>query len=376
MQGNTPTSESASPPELPAGVTVISIHPMYSAGQVTLATFLGGPLGGGWLMAVNYKRLGEPAKMRAAIGLSVLAMAAVIAIGFALGNHAAWGLALVPIVVMRALAEALQGDAYRRHVAAGGSRGSSWRAAGLGGVSLVIYLGVICGALAIAFVATRPDVVMIGGTSVAYTDGAPRAEAEAVGEELLAIQHLGRDAKRSVEVTRDGDRRVVAFVMKDVAFSDDEVQVVYHQFAEPLSRKVYGGAPVDIWFLDGMLQPHTRLSWETRPRALDLGDGHSVVYLPGIQEAEARGVAQVFQDRGVFRPGRKMSVTVKTVSARYVVALTVNSNVRKDTALQTRLYQLAQPCSDQAFGSKPVDIWLYTQDGEPPLNLYWESRPK
>jgi hypothetical protein len=376
VQADTPTSERASSSELPAGVTVISIHPIYSPGQVALATFLGGPLGGGWLMAVNYKRLGEPAKMRGAIGLSVLAMAAVIAIGFVIGSGAAWVLALLPFIVMRALAEALQGDAYRRHVALGGSRGSNWRAAGLGGVSLVIYLGVIWGALTIEFLATRPEVVMVGATSVAYTDGVPRAEAEAVGEALLEIQHLGRDARRSVEVTRDGDRRVVALVMKDFAFSDDEVQVGFHLLAERLSSKVYGGAPVDVWFLDGMLRPHTRLSWETRPHALDLGDGHGVMYLSGIQETEARGIAQVLQDHGMFRPGHEMRVTVKTVGSRYVVAFTVNSKARSDAAARAWFHQLAKPCSDQVFGGKPVDIWLYAEDGEPPLNLDWETRSK
>lgn len=108
MQSDTPTSESASPSELPAGVTVISIHPMYSPGQVALATFLGGPLGGGWLMAVNYKRLGEPAKMRAAIGLSVLAMAAQVAIGCAIPGRLAFLLLLlwfVPTFVMWGLAQ-------------------------------------------------------------------------------------------------------------------------------------------------------------------------------------------------------------------------------------------------------------------------------
>jgi len=350
---------------------------MYSPGQVALATFVGGPLAGAWLMAVNYKRLAEPAKMRRAIGLGVLGTAAVIALGFAVGNQATWLLALLPIFAMRELARALQGAAYSRHVAVGGSRGSSWRAAGVGGASLVIYLGVVFGVFAIDLVMTRPSApVMIGGTSVFYTDGVPRAEAEAVGEQLLAIQHLGRDTRRSVEVTRDGDRRVVAFVMKEVAFSDDEVQVAYHLFAEPLSRKVYGGAPVDVWFLDGDMRAHTELSWETRPRVLDLGDGHRVVYLQGIQETEARAVAKVLEDRGMFRPGHTMSVTVKMAGSRHVVALGATRDAVKDAALRTWLHGLAQPCSDQAFSGQPVDIWLHVQEGSPPTNLYWESRPK
>ncbi|HEX3474977.1 MAG TPA: hypothetical protein VHT91_08040 [Kofleriaceae bacterium] len=265
-------SKSPPTPGLPADVTVISIHPMYSAGQVTLATFLGGPLGGAWLIGLNYKRLGEPAKARTAIGLGVLAMAALIAIGLATGGMFTLVLAFIPILALNMLASSLQGDAYDRHVSAGGSRGSSWRAAGLGVASLAIYFAAIASVIEIRAAATRPDKVMLGESSVFYTDGVPRAEAQRVGEELVALKQLRTDAKWSVEVTRDGDRRVVAFVLKDSAFSKDEPRERFHRLAEPLSRDVYDGAPVDVWLIDAMLRPHVKLDWETRPREIDRND--------------------------------------------------------------------------------------------------------
>ena len=67
---------------------------------------------------------------------------------------------------------------------------------------------------------------------------------------------------------------------------------------------------------------------------------------------------------------------MKTVGSRYVVAFRANSNAVQDAELRTWLHRLAQPCSDQAFGGKPVDIWLHVEDDKPPVNLYWESRPK
>jgi hypothetical protein len=240
---------------------------MYSAGQVALATFLGGPLGGGWLMALNYKRLGEPGKAPIAIVLSVLAMAALIAIGLVAGQGAVLWLMIVPVFVVSQLAKFLQGAAYDRHVALGGSRGSRWRAAGLGVVSLAIYFAAIVGTIIIHFVATVPDKVMIGENSVFYTDGVPRSEAQMVGEELVALDHHRMDAKWGVEVTRDGHRPVVAFIFpraKDI--SDHNIQTFLHQLAEPLSRKLYGGAPVDVWLVNGMFRPRAKLSWESRPR--------------------------------------------------------------------------------------------------------------
>ena len=68
-QGNMSVSKIAPPSGLPADVTVISLHPMYSAVQVATATVLGGPFGGAWLIALNYKRLDAPRKARTALAL-------------------------------------------------------------------------------------------------------------------------------------------------------------------------------------------------------------------------------------------------------------------------------------------------------------------
>lgn len=239
---------------------------MYSAGQVGLATFLGGPIGGGWLMALNYKRLGEPGKARAAVGLSVLAMAVLVAIGFATpGQRMSW-LPIVLFIAMRGLAKSLQGAAYDRHVALGGSRGSSWRAAGIGLASVAICFGVIVGVAAIHAVATAPDEVVVGDSSVRYTGGATRVEAQAVGDALVELGYLETGKRVTVQVTRDHGRHVVEFVVQDFVFSDDQPQRQIHELADQLSRKAFAGAQVDLWLTDDELEPHIKLTWETRPR--------------------------------------------------------------------------------------------------------------
>jgi hypothetical protein len=275
VEGDLSVPERAPPSGLPANVTVISIHPMYGADQICFATFLGGPLGGGWLMALNYKRLGEPAKAQLATALSVLAMAALVAIGLAIPHQPTLLLLwFLPTFAMCGLAQSLQGAAYDRHVAAGGSRGSTWRVAGLG----VVSLAMCCGGTVFYEVATTPDAVIsgpmhetiIGGSSVFYTLDVTRAEAQRVGEELAALEYLPRKATWggvapwSVVVTRDGDRRVVAFSM--VHRPSDDVQRRYHRLAELLSREVYDGAPVDIWLTDDEMQRCIKLPWESRPR--------------------------------------------------------------------------------------------------------------
>jgi hypothetical protein len=260
--------EGALPVGLPAGVTVISIHPIYSPGRITLATLIGGPLGGSWLMALNYKRFAEPRNARMAIALGALGTAAAIALWLTIGGGAALWLWIAPVIAVGMLAPLLQGIAYDRHIAVGGRRGSSWRAAGVGAVSLAVYLAVILGSMAIQFVATMPNKVMFGGKNVFYADGASRVEAEMVGKELAAREPNPDTSRWAVEVRRDGKRPVIAFIVPvgHMKLSDKQAQSNFHEVAEPLSRAVYGGAPVDIWLIDGFFRPHVKLSWESRPR--------------------------------------------------------------------------------------------------------------
>ena len=38
----------------------------------------------------------------------------------------------------------------------------------------------------------------------------------------------------------------------------------FHELADPLSRKAFAGAPVELWLIDDKLEPRAKLTWETR----------------------------------------------------------------------------------------------------------------
>lgn len=125
---------------------MLSLCPVYSATQVGVATALGGPLGGAWLVALNYKRLDAAEKARTAIVLGVLAMAVVNALVLLASYSMLRLVVMVPGIVMAGLAELLRGDGYTRHVVLGGTRGSNWRAVGVGVACLPIHFMPIVGA--------------------------------------------------------------------------------------------------------------------------------------------------------------------------------------------------------------------------------------
>jgi hypothetical protein len=359
----------------PAGVTVVPAYPLYSSGQIAAATFLGGTIAGGWLLALNYKRLGEPRRARAAIALGALAMAGVIAAAFVIPERAMSSLGLVPVIAMYWIAKSLQGAAYQRHLARLGQLGSSWRAAGVALASLAICGGAVFGAV-IGYETWRaPDELAVGDGNVLYTDGITRAEARTVGEALLALDRFHTGTAWTVELARVDQRRVVAFVVKDFVFTDDQAQQGFHELADELSRRAFAGDPVDIWLADDDLDPHVKLTWDARPRKLELGDGHVVGYQQGATESEARDVARLLERRGYFMAGRPATVVVRRARLRHVVAFFFADRFQ-DPGLAAECRAYADALSRDAFGGQPVDIWINDRDGITQVKLDWESRPR
>ncbi|MEO7033178.1 MAG: hypothetical protein ABI548_04935 [Polyangiaceae bacterium] len=107
--------------------------PLYSPGQVALATFLGSPIAGCWLLAANYAVLGERDARRRTLVYGAIATVVVLAIAFVLPEH-------VPNVVLpaaytatlREIANRRQGKLFNAHIQRGGRKHSNWRVAGIG----------------------------------------------------------------------------------------------------------------------------------------------------------------------------------------------------------------------------------------------------
>jgi hypothetical protein len=353
---------------LPPGVTVISIHPMYSPGQICGAAFLGGAIGGGWLLAVNYKRLGRPRAARATIALCVVGLLSLFALGWILPPAP---LAFVPLVVMSAVSSA-QSVAYNRHVKAGGSVASNWRVVGIALASLVITFAALFCTIFVYQLVFKPHQIKVAGGNVRFDDGGTRDEAQAVGDALVAMRYFTPDHPAGAQVLRDHGRHVIELVKKAQAFDDEQLQIQDHALADELSRRAFDGGEVDIWLADPHLEPHVKLPWETRPHTLTVAESQWVRYLPGIQEVEARAVAAVLQEHRFFHPGGHASVTVRISGQRRVVALTVSPNAGSDPRAAAEWRSIAAALSRAAFADQPVDLWLQDPAGKRVATLPWE----
>lgn len=360
--------------EAPPGMTVVPTYRLYSPGQISGATFLGTPFAGIWLLAANYRRLREPAKARNTLIVGVLATLAFLAMAFKIGQstggRAPW-LAIISVAAMSAIAKALQGEAFTSHTARGGKMASTWRSLGVSAIGLVVVVGGVFGYVWLA----QPKKVAFGDSEVIYTDGGTKAEAKAVGAALTELEYFAPGRAVSVEVVHDHGRAVVGFVTQDAAFTDVDLQEEFHEIAGALSTKAFGGAPVDIWLIDGDRDPQVKLPWDERPGTVDLGDHHTVAYRHGAHDPDARLIGRLLQQRGYFTAGHGASVFVERKDGRAVVTFIVAQVVLDEPARQLGFHAYAGDLATEVFGGEPVDIWLADSHQVVGARLAWDARP-
>jgi hypothetical protein len=119
---------------------------LHTENAIRIATFLGGPLVAGYLIANNYKELGETEKVKTTWMITVTATIVVIVLAYFLPEGTPKPLLpLAYSVVVYYLVQKLQGAKIKAHVAAGGQMWSIWNAVLAGIVGLLIIVAILFG---------------------------------------------------------------------------------------------------------------------------------------------------------------------------------------------------------------------------------------
>jgi hypothetical protein len=116
---------------------------LYNNISVRLATFLGGPLAAGYLIAENFKELGEHSKIRMTWIISIVTTILICVIGVLLSKIKSFPNYIVPIIytwTASYLVQHFQGDNIKLHIEEGGRFYSRWRAALVGIIALAILI--------------------------------------------------------------------------------------------------------------------------------------------------------------------------------------------------------------------------------------------
>jgi hypothetical protein len=119
---------------------------LFSVMQVSVATFLGAPLAGAFLISQNHKALGQGKAARQSLVTGVIGTVILMGIAFFLpDNFPNLVLPIVSIVVLQQWYQKVMGETFNKHVADGGKKGSWVTTVGVGLLCLVLIIAILVG---------------------------------------------------------------------------------------------------------------------------------------------------------------------------------------------------------------------------------------
>lgn len=252
-----PTQRAGMGPDVPMATALppAPAYALFPPNAATLATFLGAPIAGAVVLAMNYRRLGRSSAALRAVLWGLLATAALIGLGFVLADRSpAFLVALIPVAIMAQLAKTLQGEAFEQHKQAGGKVASMWKAAGIGLVSLVGLLAVIF-VIAIAMESlTGPSRLKVGSSDVLYSGKATAADAQALGKALTDLGYFRDGQAVSVLLSKDASGTTLKFVVNEAAAAHGEDLLAgFADLTEKLAPAI-GGKPITLQLVNAELK--------------------------------------------------------------------------------------------------------------------------
>jgi len=333
----------------PAGYPVYlpPAYRLYSTGAVGLATFFGGPLAGSFLIASNYRKLGEGGKSMLAILLGAAATATIIwlALNSPKGPYVASAIFLVATIL---IAKAAQGTAVEAHVARGGQLASNGAAFGIGIATLVL---VFLAVFAYFFFGQMKRSVTIGTKDqVFYSGTATKADATALGNALKSDGYF-QDRGVTVLLDKEATGITISFVVENGAWNQTGTLSGFEEIAREVAPSV-GGLPVRL-----QLDNSNETVEKTSSVSEVTFNGKDVVfYMGNATQAQAQALGQQLQTLGVFT-GQEANVFLTKHDDGTTLAFVVGDGTWNDANVVSSFESIVRNVA-HSVGGLPIDMRL------------------
>ena len=119
---------------------------LYKDRAIFVGTFLGGPIVAGYLSAENFKKLGQPDKVKKTWTIAIIVTIVIFGGVFLIPDIEKIPRYIIPILyasIAQYLVQKFQGDVIKSHIENGGQVYSIWRAVWIGAVGAVLLVGIL-----------------------------------------------------------------------------------------------------------------------------------------------------------------------------------------------------------------------------------------
>jgi len=269
---------------------------LFDANSVTLATLLGSPIAGAFLMAANYRRLGKAGKAVVAVIIAVLVTILAMVFGQFIPYTFSSVIAIGLLVATRGVAQALQGPDIAQHLRQEGKLASRWIAAGLGVGMMMLTLGSVYLVLYEREIRSYGTKMTFGAKDAVYYSGsATPAEARMVGDKLKSIGYFTAKGV-SVFLRKDPGGPVVSFVVKDGSWDRPNEVMAFEDVGAELAPLLHA-SPLRLRLLNSTREIKKELS---AGKAI-IGTQDEILYFGKATDADAQSLAQALKTAGYFQ---------------------------------------------------------------------------
>jgi hypothetical protein len=229
---------------------------LYEPESIAIATFLGSPIAGSILWALNENRIGRTSRALAALGGGALAFALILGIGQFLPLGAANGLNIGLVFGVRQAASAWRDRARDEGLAVDPIHESRWKAAGLGVLCLVLLLG---GFLAVDLwgpdsVSSRVEIRP--GAHVYYQNGVDADEARRFGEQVRTLGLFDGDHEIDIMYERIDRGHAVSMIVTRETRLEPGMDEEFQTFTEQVRELSDPGGTTELRLCNDLWTPH------------------------------------------------------------------------------------------------------------------------
>ncbi len=345
-------AESRIPVATGEGPEFSHVYPLYSVAAITFAAFMGAPIGAAWLMAINYRRTGQPDKASTSLWAGFGATMLALVIGYLVPQNMVFPLGIGVLFGTRGVAQSLQGPLLDKHLREGGAFESKWKVFGVGLIFLVVYCAAIFGvSYGVDYLAAINSRITVGThCQIYYKDGASRQDAEALGK---ALQQIGfaTDRPAGVRLTKKDGKTAVSFVVKEGFWDQPGTADSFEEIGREIAPAI-GGFPITV----RLVTAH----WDTK-KELTVGKvstaSHLELYYYGsATESDANALAKALEAEGMGSDHR-VSVFLTKDGGQTVITFIVRDGLWDDPTQIANYEEFVKEVA-ASVGGLPVTLRL------------------
>ena len=291
MSSPSPSWSSAPPPSSPSPEP-IPPYTLFDPTSVGIAAFLGTPIAGTALMALNYRRVGKPRQALWTFVIGVTVTLLVLAFGYLVPAAASTVIAVTLFVATYNAAKSMQATMINQHLEHGGQLASRWAAAGVGIGAMVLVLG---GVFVVVYAQLYSTKIVMGSNDTIYYSGtATKQDAQSLGEKLKSI-HYFTDKGASVFLAKNKNGTIISFAVKDGAWNQPNIVAAFEEIGREAAPSV-GGFPLTVRLVNDQKISMKELTVGRLP----VGTKDEIFYLGMAREDDAKALAKALQSAGYF----------------------------------------------------------------------------